>query len=57
VLLTLMEWGNRYLSGGEPLPATWTHTECGHELTPQVTCAHCAERVEPGTLTLARRDS
>ena len=56
VLLTLMEWGNRYLSGDKPPPATWTHTECGHDLTPQVTCAHCAGAVAPGTLALARRD-
>ena len=57
VLLTLMEWGNRYLSDGKPVPATWTHTECGHDLTPQVTCAHCAGQVGLGTLTRARRDS
>jgi DNA-binding HxlR family transcriptional regulator len=56
VLLTLMEWGNRYLSEGHPPPATWTHT-CGHDLTPKVTCAHCAAPVEPGSLARAGRDS
>ena len=55
VLLTLMAWGDRYLSGGKPPPATWTHT-CGHDLTPQLTCAHCAEPVGPGSLALAGRD-
>ena len=54
VLLTLMDWGDRYLSGGKPVPGRWTHT-CGHALEPQVTCAHCAEPVAPDSLVFARR--
>lgn len=52
VLLTLMHWGDRYLADGSPPPTVWTHT-CGHQLTPQVTCASCAQPVTPGTLVRA----
>ena len=52
VLLTLMHWGDRYLAGGSPPPAVWTHT-CGQHLTPRVTCASCAQPVTPGALTRA----
>ena len=54
VLLTLMDWGDRYLSGGKPPPGSWTHT-CGRTLSPLVTCAHCAQEVNPGSLVFAGR--
>jgi DNA-binding HxlR family transcriptional regulator len=52
VLVSLMHWGDRHLSGGQPPPVVWTHT-CGHAMTPLLTCEHCAGPVGPGTLTRA----
>jgi DNA-binding HxlR family transcriptional regulator len=40
VILTMMRWGDRWESEGMP-PVTLTHTTCGHDTTPVVTCAHC----------------
>ncbi|MFC0431408.1 helix-turn-helix domain-containing protein [Kutzneria buriramensis] len=46
VLLTLMAWGNDHVTAGPP-PTVWEHS-CGHELRPQVVCAHCRQEVELG---------
>lgn len=50
VLLTLMDWGDRYVTQGEP-PTVWQH-DCGQVLAPQVTCAHCARPVETDGMRL-----
>lgn len=42
VLLTMMHWGDRW-SGEESPPVTLTHTRCGHDTHPVVSCAHCGE--------------
>jgi DNA-binding HxlR family transcriptional regulator len=54
VLLTLMAWGDRYLSPDGP-PGLVRHTACGHDTVPTLTCTHCGEplgnrevRVHPG---------
>ncbi|MDQ0379864.1 winged helix-turn-helix transcriptional regulator [Amycolatopsis thermophila] len=54
VLLTLMEWGDRYVTEGEP-PTVWRHS-CGQELHPQTVCAHCGEPVRTQDVELVRRD-
>ena len=41
VLLTLMGWGDRYLSDGNP-PLTLAHN-CGAQFEPEVTCRVCGE--------------
>jgi DNA-binding HxlR family transcriptional regulator len=53
-LLTLMHWGDTYLSPDGP-PALIEHTTCGHMTTPTLVCGHCQEqlttrnvRLEPG---------
>ncbi|MBW4720630.1 winged helix-turn-helix transcriptional regulator [Saccharothrix obliqua] len=54
VLLALMDWGDRYVTEGEP-PTVWQHT-CGHVLRPETVCAHCREPVDTAGLTLLRVD-
>ena len=39
-LLTLMHWGDTYLSPDGP-PALVEHTDCGHVTTPKLVCGHC----------------
>ena len=53
VVLTMMQWGNKWTQEADP-PVTVTHTTCGQEAVPVVTCSHCGEelvrrelRVEP----------
>jgi DNA-binding HxlR family transcriptional regulator len=52
VLLTLMNWGDRYVTEGPP-PAVWRHS-CGAELATETVCTHCQEPLAPGQQTLVR---
>jgi DNA-binding HxlR family transcriptional regulator len=47
VLLGLMEWGDRYVTQGEP-PTVWEH-ECGAVLHPRTVCETCGEPLRPGS--------
>ena len=50
VLTTLMAWGDRYVTEGEP-PTVWQHS-CGETLQPETVCAHCREPVRSGSMEL-----
>lgn len=50
VLLTVMAWGDRYVTQG-PAPTVWIHA-CGKRFTPRLTCAKCEQPATPGTLAL-----
>ncbi|HKN98358.1 MAG TPA: helix-turn-helix domain-containing protein, partial [Pseudonocardiaceae bacterium] len=52
VLLTLMQWGDRYVTEGEP-PAVWRH-DCGAELQVRTVCAECGEEIRQHSLTPIR---
>jgi DNA-binding HxlR family transcriptional regulator len=43
VLLSLMEWGDKYATDGEP-PTVWQHS-CGAELHTRTVCAHCGDTI------------
>ena len=49
VILTMMRWGDRWEAEGMS-PVTLTHTTCGHETTPVVTCSHCSNELGWGQL-------
>lgn len=44
VILTLMRWGDRYLTGPGGPPLTLEHT-CGHRLSAELVCAACGDPV------------
>jgi DNA-binding HxlR family transcriptional regulator len=52
VLLSLMEWGDKYVTEGEP-PSVWEHS-CGAVLEPRLDCAACGEPVKSGQLQALR---
>ena len=52
VLLSLMDWGDRYVTKGEP-PTVWRHS-CGEPLEPLVVCAHCREPVHIEDMSVIR---
>lgn len=52
ILLNLMDWGDRYVTAGEP-PTVWQHT-CGAQFHPQTVCAHCGEPLSAGDLSPIR---
>ena len=45
VVLALMQWGDRWLSGEEGPPLVLRHDKCGRDLAPVMTCEHCGERI------------
>ena len=49
VVLTMMRWGDRWESV-DAAPVTLTHTMCGHETSPVVTCSHCSGELGWGEL-------
>ncbi|WP_165989137.1 helix-turn-helix domain-containing protein [Streptomyces sp. YIM 98790] len=55
VLVTLMDWGDRYVTEGEP-PTVFRHS-CGEVFRPQTVCAHCGEPSRPRDLTPLRLSS
>ncbi|HEY5092116.1 MAG TPA: helix-turn-helix domain-containing protein [Acidimicrobiales bacterium] len=44
VIVSLMEWGDRYLTDGEAPPMELTH-HCGHRLGAVTVCSSCGEAV------------
>lgn len=46
VLISLMAWGDRWMTDGEP-PVQLVHRTCGQLTTPTLTCPHCGDRVDP----------
>ncbi|MFG1710534.1 winged helix-turn-helix transcriptional regulator [Nonomuraea sp. M3C6] len=54
VLLTLMAWGDRYVTDGDP-PTVWGH-RCGAVLEPVMVCAHCLQPVRTEDMSVIRID-
>jgi DNA-binding HxlR family transcriptional regulator len=47
VLVTLMQWGDRYNAGPEGPPLVLVHKPCGHETEPSLACSHCGGEIDP----------
>jgi DNA-binding HxlR family transcriptional regulator len=47
VLLTLMAWGDRWMTHGAPPPVRLQHTSCGHETHPRLSCSECGRSIDP----------
>ena len=47
VLVTLMQWGDRYAAGEAGPPRVVVHATCGHDADPALHCSHCAEPISP----------
>lgn len=45
VLVAMMRWGDRWLTGDEGPPITLHHTPCDHDMHAEVVCSHCGEPV------------
>ena len=45
VLLSLMEWGDRWTGKEGAPPLVLVHRACGHESAPHLVCDHCGEPV------------
>jgi DNA-binding HxlR family transcriptional regulator len=47
VLISLMAWGDRWMSNGQPPPVELHHMTCGHPTTPTLNCSVCGEMIDP----------
>jgi len=52
VLLTIMNWGDKWISEADMTPVIFVHKGCGKEITPKLVCSHCggdlnAHNVQP----------
>ena len=45
VLLTIMNWGDRWTAEPDEVPVIFMHTDCGKETTPKLVCSHCSEEL------------
>ncbi len=52
ILLQLMHWGDKWLTGEEGAPVTVTHKDCGKQTIPVVTCSVCGDPLVAGHLHL-----
>jgi DNA-binding HxlR family transcriptional regulator len=52
ILLNLLDWGDRYVTEGDP-PTVLRHT-CGETFQPCTACAACGQPVAPGALSPIR---
>jgi len=41
ILLTIMNWGDKWLSESHKTPVIFVHKDCGEEITPKLVCSHC----------------
>lgn len=51
VVIALLQWGDTHLMGEQGPPVILTHSACGHDTTPYLTCSHCHEPIAPQAIT------
>jgi len=47
VMLTMIQWGNRWLSEPDAQALQIRHIACGHISEPEIVCNHCGEALSP----------
>jgi DNA-binding HxlR family transcriptional regulator len=51
VIVTLLQWGDRYYAGEEGAPMVIRHRECGGAVTRHLTCERCGAELGPRDVT------
>ncbi len=54
IILTLMDWGDRWLATRAGPPLVLHHVPCGHRLEPAVVCDCCGDRLDPHEVLFRR---
>jgi|SRR5690606_15402536 len=52
VLMSLVQWGDRYMSGAEGPPIRHRHKACGQQMHGVLVCSECGEPLAPGEVAL-----
>lgn len=50
VIVTLMQWGDKYAAAAAGPPRVPVHTTCGHDARPELQCSHCGEIIRSAEL-------
>jgi len=50
VLMTVVQWGDKWVSDEDGAPVVFKHLECGHVSTPHYACNHCAHDITAKTM-------
>jgi DNA-binding HxlR family transcriptional regulator len=45
VLMTVVQWGDKWLCDGDGAPILFEHKPCGHVSSPRFACDHCAHDI------------
>ncbi len=53
VMMTLLQWGDRYYAAPEGPPVAVRHRDCGGEITSHLTCAKCGAELGARDATAA----
>jgi DNA-binding HxlR family transcriptional regulator len=54
VMVSLMNWGDRWMPDADGPPVELTHRGCGHVTHPELACPECGEWVGPRDIRAAR---
>jgi len=45
ILMTVVQWGDKWTSDQDGSPVTFTHKSCGHTSSPKFVCDHCQQEI------------
>jgi len=51
LIVTMMEWGDRWMAGRAGVPVELVHRPCGHSIKPELVCPTCKSRIEAREMT------
>jgi DNA-binding HxlR family transcriptional regulator len=57
ILISLMNWGDRWAPSDDGPPVILTHKDCGHDTTPLLTCPNCLKPVAARDMQFRRSAS
>jgi DNA-binding HxlR family transcriptional regulator len=52
LIVTMIEWGDRWMAGRAGVPIELIHRPCGHSIKPHLTCPTCKSKIEPREMTV-----
>jgi DNA-binding HxlR family transcriptional regulator len=51
VIVSLLRWGDRWMTGDDGPPLTLVHKACGHRMHPTLVCPDCGAAIGPRDVT------
>ena len=57
VLISLLRWGDRWMTGRQGPPVEVRHRTCGHAIHPELACPECGEWLEATDMVATSRRS